>query len=110
MIMAQVGVPYLDILDAFEATTMREGHIIANAADKRRYLSYWNAEIELFQDWIMSVRSDNTFAKKQLFHAMGNGALMAKIDVIKSQLISIPEASDLLEILRGIVDDVRMLN
>jgi hypothetical protein len=110
MILAEIGVPYLDILDAFENTTTVDGLITSRDDEKRRYLSRGSAAIKLLQDWISSTRSDNTFAKHQLLHAISNGSLMSKIDNMKSQLVSIPEASNLLDMLRSIVDDLRILN
>lgn len=107
MLLVDIGVPYMDIIDAFENRLMSGGHIITQTSDKSRFLSSMRAIIELLQHWIQSARSDSSFAKKQLFSSMGNGTLMSKIDVIKSQLISMPEANNILEIIRVIDDDIR---
>ena len=110
LLMADVGVRYFDILQAFDNATAYS-HLITESVDIEQRLSYIKAEIDLFQYWISSSRSNrNSSAYQQLVQALHNGTFMSRIDIIKLQLLSIPDTSNLLDILRGIVDDARFLS
>lgn len=65
--------------------------------------------IDILQIWITAARSDNAApAKRQLMQAtVGSSSLYSKIDMIKTQIAAIPQASMLLETVQRIEYDLK---
>lgn len=111
--MAEAGVPYLFILDAYENIADLENSTVV---DPRKTLEHISASLELFMFWISNSRAagpragQHSIAQIELSRSMSTGDLMPKLNLLRSRLEQIQGTrTPLLERLDGIEDSISLL-
>ena len=111
--LAEAGIPYLLILEAYETIT----HVVNSSTDESdpsKTLIHISASIELFLDWISNSQAagqragQHNKARIELSRSMSTGDLMPKLNALRSRLEQI-QAEDLLERLDSIEESVSHL-
>ncbi|KAL7580131.1 hypothetical protein ACA910_012889 [Epithemia clementina (nom. ined.)] len=110
--LAEAGVPYLVILEAFENIADLEN----SSNNPRRSLEHISASIELFLFWISNSRAaglragQHSAAQIELSRSASTGDLRPKLNLLRSRLEQIQvTGSPLLEELNGIEDSISLL-
>jgi hypothetical protein len=108
--LVDIGVPYLDVLEAFEKHILLDGNMIASAQGASYHLGNINSIVDFIQSWIYAARSDHGgMAKKQLLQAtVWSPWLISKLATIKTQVVAmIPQDIPLLEQIERMEDEAR---
>ena len=114
---AEVGVPFLVVMDAYESVTQRNDRILLGSIDMDKHVEKVNGMLELLEHWVSlaqsSVRaagSQRNEAYQELASAMASGRLMRKIERVKAKIELVPEAAaSLLGRLQSIEDHIRYI-
>lgn len=114
---ADVGVPYLVVMDAYESVTQRNDRILLGGVDMDKHIEKVSATLELLEYWLSLAQSSSRTggghrneAYQELSGAMASGRLMRKIESIKAKIEMMPEAAtSLLGRLQGIEENIRYM-
>jgi hypothetical protein len=114
---ANVGVPFLVVMDAYESVSQRDDRIYLGGLDVDQHMERISAVLELLEYWVALAQSSAKTAfghKNEAFReisaAMASGRWMRKMEGIKQKIEMIPEASrSLLGRLHSIEQNIRYL-
>lgn len=103
LIFARVGVPYLVILDTYDAVVQRDGSLLVGGPEEKGR-DHVLAKVELLRFWVSSAQTSATdsAARSELARAVVSGRLLPKIDDIKSWLETSRDTGYVLETIREI--------
>jgi predicted nucleotidyltransferase len=97
---ADVGVPYLVAMDAYESVTQQNDRILLAGVDMDKHIEKVSGILELLEYWLSLAQSSartagghRNDAYQELSSAMASGRLMLKIDSIKAKIEMMPEAA-----------------
>jgi Non-repetitive/WGA-negative nucleoporin C-terminal len=101
LMIAEVGVPYLMLMDAYEKVIHRNDRILLGGVDVDKHIKTVSAILELLEDWLSLAQSSSRAvggghgnkAHQELSRAMASGRLMDKIESIKAKIEMMPEAA-----------------
>lgn len=97
LVLADVGVPHLKIMDAYESVTQRNDRIVLGAVDKGRQEDKVSAILELFKHWINGAQTNSraagskNSALQELSREMASGRLAQKINAIRASVETFPD-------------------
>jgi predicted nucleotidyltransferase len=114
---ADVGVPFLLTLDAYESVMLRNDRIFLGGIDVDKHIEKVSAVLELLEYWVelansssKGIRGSKNESFQEITTAIASGRLMRKIDDIKQKIEMMPEASrSLLGRLQSIEQNIRRL-
>jgi hypothetical protein len=112
--LADAGVPFLVIMDAYESI-IRNDHVVLGGVDMDRHIERVSALLELLQYWFSLARRDArpadgeraNAAHRELSRALDSGILMSRIDIIRGRIDSLPVSASLMDRLRTIQESIR---
>lgn len=114
---ADVGVPYLVAMDAYESVAHQNDRILLGRVDIDKHIEKVSAIMELLEYWLSLAQSSARAAGghrnksfQELSSAMASGRLMLKVESIKSKIEMMPEAAtSLLGRLLAIEESIRYI-
>jgi hypothetical protein len=115
VVLADAGVPFLTILDAYEGLLLKDEQIHLGGTDSSKRIDQIGASLELLGYWVSAAQSSSVaggqlnLARQELTREMASGRLTRKLDGIKAKLEALPTASVLLDQLREIEQSIQLL-
>ena len=105
VILADVGVPFMKIMDAYESQSQRNDRIVMGlgGVDVERHTEKLAAVVELLDHWIKNAQSNSratgtkNTAFQELSREMASGRLRQKMDQIRGRIENLPSGSQLLD-------------
>jgi len=113
--LADAGVPFFVIMDAYESVTQSD-RVLLGVVEMDKHIERVAAFLELIEYWLSLAQSNTrtsgglrNAAYKELSRAIASGRLLSKIDTIKARIGVLPVAASMMERLQAIEESIRFI-
>lgn len=115
LVLADAGVPYLKLMDAYESENHRNDHIVLGGVDSAKQKDQVAAQLELLKKWINVAQSNSRAtvgkdnALQELKRETMSGRLGRKMEGMRAIIETLPTETALMDQLFGIEEGIRFL-